>query len=425
MRLSTILIVLAITGLIAVPPFLDLGLQFTLITALTAALFATAFNLLAGQAGMLSFGHAAFFGLGAFGVLHLMQVVEQGIGVPTVLLPAFGGLVGLLTGFAFGYFATRRTGAYFSLITLALAELLHVIAPRWTSLFGGEAGISSMRMPSLGLSFGSTIEVYYLTLAWFLISVGALYFLSRTPFGLLTLSLRDSEERVRFMGYNTERSKVLVFAISAMFTGIAGGLAAMAIETANFSIFAMHTSAQAVLYTFVGGTAVFMGPAIGAIVFTLFAYWMSDATAAWMFYQGLIFVLVILFAPQGLGGVLQVHYRARHQLQWTRLVLPYALFALGITITAFSVIFVVHSVEILFGSSYKMAAEVAEGLPDYEMFGRAWRPLSPLTWSVPIIALGAGIALMRRIWRDITEIWKDTREVRVKTDYLNIREKRA
>lgn len=425
MRLSTILIALALIASIAVPPFLDLGLQFTLITALTAALFATAFNLLAGQAGMLSFGHAAFFGLGAFGVLHLMQVVERGFGVPTVLLPAFGGMVGLLTGFAFGYFATRRSGAYFSLITLALAELLHVIAPRWTSLFGGEAGISSMRMPSMGVTFGATIEVYYLTLAWFLISIGALYYLSRTPFGLLTLSLRDSEERVRFMGYDAERSKVLVFAISAMFTGIAGGLAAMAIETANFSVFAMHTSAQAVLYAFVGGTAAFMGPAIGAIVFTLFAYWVSNVTAAWLFYQGLIFVLVILFAPQGLGGILQTHYRARHQLDWSRLALPYALYVLGMTITAFGVVFVVHSIEILFASSYRLVAEMEGGLPAYEMFGRTWGPLALLTWAVPISALGAGIALMRRTRRDIALVWADTREVRIEVGNLDIGEERT
>ncbi|NPD17434.1 branched-chain amino acid ABC transporter permease [Xinfangfangia sp. D13-10-4-6] len=405
MRLSYLVVPAVLILLVALPPFLNLGLQFTLITALVAALFATAFNLLAGQAGMLSFGHAAFFGLGAFGTLHLMRAVEEGLGVPTVLLPAFGGLVGLITGLAFGYFATKRAGAYFSLITLALAELLHVIAPRWTGMFGGEAGISSMRMPSLGFSFGATIEVYYLTLAWVLLCLGALYYLTRTPFGLLTLAIRDSEQRVRFMGYDAERSKVLIFALSAGFAGVAGGLSAMSSETANFTIFGMQTSSQAVLYAFVGGTSIFLGPAVGAVVFTLFAYWVSSATTAWMFYQGLIFVLVILYAPNGIGGVLQSHYRARHRLDWKRLALPYAQFLLGAAIVTCGTVFIVHAVEILFAPSYKMAAASAATLPEFQMFGRSWAPVSVVTIGLPVLALGVGIALLRHAVAASRAVW--------------------
>lgn len=265
-----------------------------------------------------------------------------------------------------------------------------------------------MRMPSLGFSFGSTLEVYYLTLVWLLLSVGALFYLTRTPFGLLTLSIRDSEQRVRFMGYNPERSKVLIFAISSAFTGVAGGLAAMSSETANFTIFGMQTSSQAVMYAFVGGTSIFLGPAVGAIVFTLFGYWVSNATTAWMFYQGMIFVLVILFAPQGIGGVLQSHYRARYQLDWRRLFLPYVQFLLGAVLITAGTIFIVHTIEILFAPSYKMAVASAATLPDFEMFGRTWSPLSPVTVGVPLVALSIGIVLLRHAAALSRVVWAGT-----------------
>ena len=120
-----------------------------------AALFALAFTLAMGQAGMLSFGHAAYYGLGAFAALHLMRAVEQKLfGFPTPLIPLAGALAGFVFGLAFGWFATQRTGVYFSMVTLALAELLLTLAPTWNAVFGGESGISTMRGPSWGVSFG-------------------------------------------------------------------------------------------------------------------------------------------------------------------------------------------------------------------------------------------------------------------------------
>src|SRR5690349_744358 len=157
--LKLIVGLLAAAVLTAVPPFLGLGWQNALTTMLIAALFAASFNLLMGQGGMLSFGHAAYYGIGAFTVLHLMQAAEDGLSFPTVLLPLAGGGAGLLAGLGAGALATRRTGVYFSLVTLALAEMLHALAPHWEGVFGGEAGLSSMRMPFLGLSLGSSIEV--------------------------------------------------------------------------------------------------------------------------------------------------------------------------------------------------------------------------------------------------------------------------
>ena len=136
-------------ALIALPPFLGLGWQYTLVNALIAALFAAAFNLLMGQGGMLSFGHAAYYGLGAFAVIHMMQAIEYGeSGFPTVLLPLVGGAAGLISGLGAGFFAAKRSGVYFALVTLALGMLLYSLAPHWVGGFGGEAGLSSMRMPA-------------------------------------------------------------------------------------------------------------------------------------------------------------------------------------------------------------------------------------------------------------------------------------
>src|SRR5258708_2978737 len=168
---SIVLLLAALGVLVLLPLFLSPNLLNAAIKMMIAALFALAFTLAMGQAGMLSFGHAAYYGLGAFAALHLMRAVEQKLfGFPTPLIPLAGALAGFVFGLAFGWFATQRTGVYFSMVTLALAELLLTLAPTWNGLFGGESGIATMRGPSWGVSFGSDADGYYLTLAWFVVS---------------------------------------------------------------------------------------------------------------------------------------------------------------------------------------------------------------------------------------------------------------
>src|SRR5690606_6192584 len=154
--------------LAALPFLLSQGLLNAAIQMLLAALFASAYNLLCGQAGMLSFGHAAYFGVGAFATVHAMNAVGGAGLLPTPLMPLAGAVGGLVFGGIAGWFATQRSGTYFAMITLAIAELVHSLAPHPKGIFGGEAGISPMRMPAWGFAFGSTTQVYYLTLAWVL-----------------------------------------------------------------------------------------------------------------------------------------------------------------------------------------------------------------------------------------------------------------
>ncbi|WP_134682351.1 branched-chain amino acid ABC transporter permease [Paracoccus ravus] len=392
--------------LIAVPPLLDLAWQNALVNILIASLFALAFNLLIGQAGLLSFGHAAYFGIGAFAALHLMIAVENGLPFPTPLLPLAGAAAGLTVGLIAGYFATMRSGVYFALVTLAIAELFHSLAPRLEGMFGGEAGIASMRMPWASFTFGSMLSVYYLVLAWVVICGLGLWAYTRTPFGRLTLALRDNEQRVRFLGYNAHASKVIVFAISAMVTGIAGSLLAISNETANYSLFASAVSSQVVLQTFVGGATVFLGPVLGAAAFALFSFLVSDLTRSWVLYQGLIFVLVMLYAPSGIGGVVEHHIRNRKNLDWSRLAGPYLLALAGGLLIAAGVVFLTESASILFGEEYAMARQGANGgLPAYELFGLIWKPLSFVTWTVPAALLAGGGVVLMRARREIGAIW--------------------
>ncbi|WP_417672169.1 branched-chain amino acid ABC transporter permease [Roseibium sp.] len=406
MTRTIFLIAATLCALVILPPFLGLGWQNALVNILIASLFALAFNLLSGQAGLLSFGHAAYFGMGAFATLHLMLAIEDGLVFPTPLLPLAGAAIGLLIGVVAGFFATMRSGVYFALVTLAIAELFHSLTPHLQGLFGGEAGISSMRMPWQGIIFGSVLEVYYLTLSWVVLSIVALWGFTRTPFGRLTLALRDNEQRVRFLGYNAHASKVIVFAVSAMFSGIAGGLLAISNETANYALFSSHISAQVVLQTFVGGATIFLGPVIGAVSFTLFAYLISDLTRSWLFYQGLIFVLVMLYAPTGIGGVVQHHLRNVRKRDWASLAGPYAVATIGGVLIAGGVIYLTETVSILFGEEYAVEIRNAGGdLPPYDLFGFHFEPLGVLTWVVPLLLLAAGGIILMKSRKQILECW--------------------
>ncbi|WP_323055804.1 branched-chain amino acid ABC transporter permease, partial [Paucibacter sp. PLA-PC-4] len=250
--------------LAALPALLSAGLLNAAVQMLIAALFASAYSLLAGRAGMLSFGHAAYFGVGAFATVHAMNALNGAGLLPTPLMPLVGAAAGLGLGIVAGWFATQRSGTAFAMITLAIAELLHALAPQLKGLFGGESGISAMRMPAWGLNFGSTTQVYYLTLAWVLLSLALLHFHTRTPAGRLTLGLRENSHRLRFLGYDVHRLGVSAFAISGLFSGVAGALQVLANEAANYVVFDAHVSASVVLNSYIGGVGVFLGPALGA-----------------------------------------------------------------------------------------------------------------------------------------------------------------
>lgn len=378
------------------PWLLSMGLLNAAIQMLIAALFASAFNVVCGQAGMLSFGHAAYFGIGAFATVHAMDALGGTGLLPTPLLPLAGAAGGLLLGLVAGWFSTQRTGTYFAMITLAIAELLHSIAPHLKSVFGGEAGVSSMRMPSMGLTFGSTTEVYYLTLVWVLVSLLLLFLFTRTPVGRLALGLRENRHRLAFLGYDTHRLSVLVFSVSAMFSGIAGGLQVINNEAANYVLFESTLSAAAVINAYIGGVGTFLGPALGAALMTFFGYAVSDLTQSWLLYQGIVFVLVMMFVPQGLAGLIGTTAVLWRRFGLWRL-LPVLLgFTGGALVLGSGTAFLVEMLRRLFSRDYRamLPADPEAVWPAITLYGADWSPAALVTWGLPVALLVVGGVLV-------------------------------
>ncbi|SDE99681.1 branched-chain amino acid ABC transporter permease [Limimaricola pyoseonensis] len=393
MKAKIFLVAIAVAVLVALPWLVSTPLLNAAVQMLIAALFAMAFSFLCGRAGMLSFGHAAYFGIGAFAAVHAMNAFGGAGLLPTPLLPLVGAGTGLLGGLIAGYFATKRTGVYFAMITLALAELLHALAPHLKGTFGGEAGISSFRMPAWGFTFGSVTEVYFLTLAWVLLCIGLLWLLGLTPLGRLALGLRENGHRLRFLGYNVHALSTLVFAVSAMFAGVAGALQSLNIEAANYVVLEAHVSTSVVLNSFIGGVRVFLGPAIGGAAMTFFGYITADLTRVWLLYQGIIFVLVMMFLPRGLVGELVERFSGGERRSGGTALLDGGWRLAGFAMAAAGCVFLVEFLQRFLSTGYRATA-TGENWPPIELMGFDWSPGSPLTWLLPAALLAAGLWLL-------------------------------
>ncbi len=386
MRARNLLWLVATAALLVLPWLVSTGFQHALVHAIVFAIFAASFNLASGSGGMLSFGHSAFLALGAFATLHVMRGAEAGVLVfPTVLLPLAGGLTGLLIGALVGYFATLRSGVYFSMLTLAFAELFHQMAPNLAFLFGGETGISTMRMPSLGISFATDMQVYYLVLAWGVLCLCLLWLYMHTPFGRLTLAIRENEQRLRFLGFNIHASKVIVFAVSCAIAGVAGGLLAISNESANYELFSMSYSANVLLYTFIGGAGLFLGAPLGAAILTLTAFAVTNMTHIWLLYQGLLFVLLMMYAPDGVGGIIARNIELYREGRLPALAGPYLFAVIPAVCLMGAVVFVCEALSVILSREYtaKRGSGGGQLLPA-EFLGTSWDPLAPGTWAIPL-----------------------------------------
>lgn len=278
----------------------------TLLTQIAVMIiFTLSFNLLYGETGMLSFGHALYFGAGAFGAVHCLNAWS---GFPVTLLPLAGGLAGALCALLAGWFSTRRGGLTFAMISLAVAELAIAMAPMLPRLFGGEGGITTNRVTGtgwFGISYGPGIEVYALTTAWCLVSMLAMQAFKRTPLGSMANAVRDNAERAGFIGCDSRIVRWRVMMVSGFFAGIAGALGAIQFEVATGESFGHAQSAAPLIASVIGGAGSFIGPVAGAIVYTLAAGALATLTPAWPFYLGCLFIGVMLFAPDGLAALLR------------------------------------------------------------------------------------------------------------------------
>jgi branched-chain amino acid transport system permease protein len=276
-----------------------------------AIIFALSYNMLLGQTGMLSFGHAVYYGLGAYIVAHTLNAIGAGkLGLPVTLLPLIGGLGGLLFGVVFGYVTTKRSGTPFAMISLGIGEMVAACALMFPSFFGGEGGIATNRDVGgavIGVSYGPQIQVYYLIAGWCLVSMIAMFALTQTPLGRMANAVRDNPERVKFVGYNPTRVRYFMFCLASFFAGVAGGLGAINYEIVTAENLGVVTSGNVLVMAFIGGVGQFFGPVIGAVLVSFLQSALSSYTQAWQLYFGLFFVVMLLFAPGGIASLIALH----------------------------------------------------------------------------------------------------------------------
>ena len=292
-------------------PGLDSNFMRSMLSQMSiAAIFALSFNMLLGQTGLLSFGHAVYFGLGGYIAIHAMRLINAGMPVPMPFVPLFGAAGGLFFGLLIGSVTTKRAGTVFAMITLGLGELVVAASLMLTRFFGGEEGITANRTKGphpFGLTFASQLSVYYIIAFWVFISIALMYAYTRTPLGRMCNAVRDNPERAEFVGYNPQRVRFITFAVSAMFAGIAGGLHAVNYEIVAAEALGAARSGAVLLMAFIGGIGTFAGPIVGAVVITWLQVSLSDYSTAWQLYLGLFFVIMVLFAPGGLTGLVLMH----------------------------------------------------------------------------------------------------------------------
>ncbi len=278
-----------------------------------AIIVCLAYNILLGQGGMLSFGHAVYSGLGAFLAIHSLNLVASGtLALPVALVPLVGGLGGLLFAALLGWVTTRKAGTTFAMITLGVGELVWSMSLMIPEFFGGEGGISGNRVigkPSLGISFGPQIQVYYLIALYCFACTAAMYALTRTPLGRILNAVRDNPERVEFIGYSTQRVRYLAFMISGFFAGIAGGLGAINFEIVTAEVVGAARSGTYLLFVFLGGATFFFGPILGAVLMVVALVLLSEWTKAWLLYLGIIFLVMVMYAPGGLASLIMMNLR--------------------------------------------------------------------------------------------------------------------
>ena len=321
--------------LLAAPLVFRSNLSLTLLSQIgTFAIATLSYNMLLGQSGMLSFGHAVYIGLGGFIAIHTMNLVDahRVIWIPTALIPLVGGLAGAFFGVLFGYVTTRRSGTTFAMITLGIGELVASAAFTFPGFFGGEAGVTTDRTMGpklLGISYGPQIQVYYLIVAWLVLATAGMYAFTRTPLGRIANAVRDNPERVEFVGYNTQRVRFLVVIIAGFFAGISGGLGAINFEIVSAENIGAGSSGLVLLFTFLGGAGTFVGPIIGAVLYAFSYLMLSGITNASLLYLGLLFLVMVMFAPGGIASLVQMNLRLAYYGQLRGLARPYLAVLLG------------------------------------------------------------------------------------------------
>ena len=301
-----ILLVLSALVLLGALPFVVETYSIMLITEIMImGIFALSFNLLFGYTGLLSFGHAAFFGVSGYVTAFLL--IHDFPSLPLALF--LGTLAAALAAIVVGYFSVRLDEIYFAILTLGFGMMFYTLVHQWRSVTGGSDGLTGLVLPSLGIGklsvdVSSPKSFYFVVAVFFIVTIWVLLRIVRSSFGLILMSIRENKERAAFTGINIRAYRLASFVISGLFAGVAGGLFAVFDRMASPSMLHWTASAEPVLMTVLGGAHVFFGPVIGAVLFFFIEHVITKFTDIWMIFLGAILIPLVIFFPDGVLGTL-------------------------------------------------------------------------------------------------------------------------
>jgi branched-chain amino acid transport system permease protein len=370
-----------------------------------AIIVCLSYNMLLGQGGMLSFGHAVYSGMGAYLAMHTLNQVSGGLALPVSLIPLVGGFAGLALAGVLGWVTTKKAATPFAMITLGLGELVWAMALMFPGFFGGEAGLSGNRVagsPVWGISFGPQIELYYLIALYTFVCTALMYALTRTPLGRMLNAVRDNPERAAFVGYNPQVVRYLAFVMAAFFAGISGGLAALNFEIVTAEVVSGTRSGLYLLFTFLGGTSFFFGPIIGAILMVLAFVLLSELTQAWQLYLGLIFIVMVMLAPGGVAALIMAQLRLARSGGLRRLWPAYVLLLA-------SALLALSGAAALLEMVYQLQLGAALG-PELRFMGITLDTQAPGSWLGALCVMLAGLGLFESRRRPFVRAWDEIQQ---------------
>ena len=390
-------------ALVVAPQLFTSSLALTMLSQIGyAIIICLSYNILLGQGGMLSFGHAVYTGLGSFLAVHAINMASDGrLPIPLVLMPLVGGLAGMFFAVLLGYVTTKKSGTTFAMITLGIGELVASMALMFPEFFGGEGGITTDRVngqPVLGITFGPAIQVYYLIAAYCFVCTAAMFAFTGTPLGRILNAVRDNPERVEFIGYNTQRVRYFAFIIAGFFAGIGGALAAINFEivTAADSVSVVRSGSY-LLFTFLGGATFFFGPIIGAVLLVLASVLLSELSKAWLLYLGLVFLFMVMYAPGGIASLIMMNLRLAKYGKLRGIISAYL--ALGGT-----ALVAVLGAAAMIEMTYHLQLNEALG-PQLEFLGATLNAKSVASWFGAGFVLVTGVGLFELCRRQFMRRW--------------------
>lgn len=304
-RLGPLLVAVAAAALFALPWYGSFFAVFLATEILILGLFATSFNLLFGYSGLLSFGHAAYFGTGAYAAAILLRDFAPPLALVLLAAPIAAGLL----AFVIGWFCVRLSEVYFSMLTLAFGMMVYAVFHQWRSMTGGSDGVAGFPitdlLPGLDWPLANPFNYFWLSFALVAASLMLLHRITVSPFGLILRAMRENPERIAFAGLPVRTYRLYAFALSGAFSGLAGALFAPFNRIAVPEMVHWTQSAEPVLMTILGGSQFFFGPILGSAVFLGLRQWITSYTDLWMFFLGLILLFLVLFLPRGILGLFE------------------------------------------------------------------------------------------------------------------------